>query len=270
MPLSEAQVFGLLSSEEPFPIDFDDAWQWVEYSRKDAAKEALTSPTSGFMQGVDFIFPEFPGKIKGRGRPSEVIKLSVDCFKLFCMAAGTAKGHEVRLYFLQCEKQLKERIEQEQQDQKTRVLNAYIAKERLPWKKKYTEEYYEQIHRLKGWDYDPSKGRTPFLGKITNDIVYMRLQPGVLDELRQKNPVTGRGHRQYRHHQFLTDNIGNPHLRSHLSFVINVMKGCNNWNSFIALLDRFKPRATGIQPDIFFELMEAGEIDFEQWEKLVS
>lgn len=267
----EDYVFGLLNSEDPFPIDFEDAWRWVEYSRKDTAKEALTNPGNGFVQGVDYIFPESPGKIegKGRGRPAEVIKLTFDCFKLFCMMAGTPKGREVRLYFLECEKQLKRILAQQQVDHQTRVLRAYVAAERLPWRKKYTEEYYEQIHRLKGWDYDPQRGRTPLLGKITNDIVYKRLQPGVLEELRRKNPLVS-GHRRYRHHQFLTDNIGNPHLRSHLSFLIGLMKGCNTWNSFMMLLNRCKPSVTGVQHDIFFELLESGDIGFDEWENLVS
>ena len=34
-------VFSLIQSDEKFPVDFEDAWQWIGYGRKDSAKIAL-------------------------------------------------------------------------------------------------------------------------------------------------------------------------------------------------------------------------------------
>lgn len=259
-------VFGFFESEDPFPIDFDDVWQWTGYSEKGKAKRALL--TAGFVENVDFL--PILAKSSG-GRPAEKIYLTIDCFKMFCMMAGTSKGHEVRLYFLECEKELKRRIEEEKANKKQRVLEAYVNKDKLPWEKRFEDEFYRQIYRLKGWVYesDASK-RTPLVGKITNDIVYMRLQPGVLQELQRKNPVQSNGRRRYRHHQFLTANIGNPHLRLHISKLIMFMRRCSTWNGFMVILNRFIPSPYAIQPDIFFELLESGHIDFDEWEKLVS
>ena len=45
-------VFGLLEAESQFPVDFDLAWQWIGYSRKDNAKSALEN--AGFLAGTDF------------------------------------------------------------------------------------------------------------------------------------------------------------------------------------------------------------------------
>lgn len=259
-------VFGFFESEKPFPIDFDDAWRWIGYSEKGKAKRALLN--AGFAENVDFL--PILAKSSG-GRPAEKIYLTVECFKMFCMMAGTLKGREVRLYFLECENELKRRIEEEKQRHTGRVLNAYVNKDKLPWKKKFEDDFYQHIYRLKGWDYPANaSGRTPLLGKITNDIVYMRLQPGVLQALQSKNPILTNGRRRYRHHQFLTVNIGNPHLRFHLSKLIMFMSRCNTWNGFMTILDRFMPSPYNIQPDIFFELLEAGYIDFDEWEKLVS
>lgn len=42
------------------------------------------------------------------GRPSEQLYLTVDCFKQLCMMANTEKGREVRKYFLECERKLKD------------------------------------------------------------------------------------------------------------------------------------------------------------------
>lgn len=87
-------------SGEAYPVDFDQAWQWIGYSRKDHAKTALLS---SFADGVDF--SRELGKSSG-GRPSEEIRMSKNCFKQFCMMARTDKGREVRQYFIQCEEKL--------------------------------------------------------------------------------------------------------------------------------------------------------------------
>lgn len=89
-------------SGEAYPVDFDQAWQWIGYSRKDHAKTALLS---SFADGVDF--SRELGKSSG-GRPSEEIRMSKNCFKQFCMMARTDKGREVRQYFIQCEENLHE------------------------------------------------------------------------------------------------------------------------------------------------------------------
>lgn len=99
----------LLSASEAFPVDFDEAWEWVGYTSKQKAKDKLTS---NFEVDVDYIgeFSTVWLKTPQGGRPSEAIFLSVDCFKSFAMMAGTSKGKEVRKYFIDCEKQLKQQI----------------------------------------------------------------------------------------------------------------------------------------------------------------
>lgn len=102
--LSISAVSGYLESSDPFPIDFDQAWQWLGYARKDFAKDRLIAE---FIDGIDFqVFRFKPENSKG-GRPAERIMLSVDCLKCLGMMAGTQKGKEVRQYFLQCERNFK-------------------------------------------------------------------------------------------------------------------------------------------------------------------
>ena len=67
------------------------------------------------------------------------------------------------------------------------ILERFISKELRAWTKTFPLEFYEEIFRLKGWPFDPTKMRTPrVIGHYTNNIVYKRLAPGVLDELRKK------------------------------------------------------------------------------------
>ena len=95
-------VMNLIESTNPYPVDFDEAWQWVGYNKKQQAKEKLIR---NFQRDMDFTLESV--KTPNGGRPSESIALTVDCFKSFCMMAGTDKGKEVRAYFIKCEKELK-------------------------------------------------------------------------------------------------------------------------------------------------------------------
>ena len=124
-----------------------------------------------------------------------------------------------------------------------KILAAYISPELLPWAKRFEPNFYKEICRLKGWIYspmNPMKGPR-LIGKITNQIVYEKLPPGVLEELREKNPVVSNKRRKYKHHQFLTEDIGNPHLEKHIASVTTLMRISSNWKSFERMLEKAFP-----------------------------
>lgn len=79
------------------------------------------------------------------------------------------------------------------------------------------------------------------LGRYTNDLVYERLAPGVLDELRRLNPVMPYGTRKNKHYQWFTSDLGRPRLREHLAAVIALMKAAPNWTVFYRGLVRAFP-----------------------------
>ena len=83
--------------------------------------------------------------------------------------------------------------EDRDRDELHRILALYLAEERLAWAKRFPDEFYKQIYRLKSWVWPP-KGRAKpqILGHITNEIVYDRLPPGVLDERAEPQPHSGR------------------------------------------------------------------------------
>ena len=68
MSLSTEIIFSLIESEKEFPIDFDDAWQWIGYSRKDAAKLLLE-----FAFDKDFDFSIMLWKNQKCGRPLQIL-----------------------------------------------------------------------------------------------------------------------------------------------------------------------------------------------------
>ena len=89
---------GIAQSQEMFPVDFEQAWKWIGYSTKGNAKRGVLST---LIAGVDYSLIT-GDKQKGRGgHNAEVIRLSVDGFKQFCMMAKTERGREVRLHYLE-------------------------------------------------------------------------------------------------------------------------------------------------------------------------
>lgn len=120
-----------------------------------------------------------------------------------------------------------------QKDELQKILSAYISKELLPWQKRFPNEYYEQICRLRNWNFDPlSKNRPKIIGKITNQIVYKLFPDQVLEELKRLNPPNDSGNRPNRFHQYLTLDIGNVNLERHLAQVIILMRISKTWAEF--------------------------------------
>ncbi|NEO59180.1 MAG: hypothetical protein F6J98_01765 [Moorea sp. SIO4G2] len=104
--LTKELVLSQLNSTEPFPIDFDDAWQWLEYTQRRNAKAGLQK--AGFVEEIDFqVLLSAQQNLKGSkgGRPKEIIKLTVECFKMWSMMAPTAQGKKIRLWYLDIEKE---------------------------------------------------------------------------------------------------------------------------------------------------------------------
>lgn len=123
--------------------------------------------------------------------------------------------------------------EERDRDALHQLLAVYLSEERLAWAKRFPNEFYRQVYRLKKWPWPTGRARTPFVGKITNKLVYERLPEGVLAELRQRNPTApGTGRRKWKHHQFLSEDIGQPDLRDHLLQLVAVMRASSDWRVF--------------------------------------
>lgn len=123
------------------------------------------------------------------------------------------------------------------------VLERYIAKELQPWVRTFPDDFYREIFRLRGLDTpEVITNRPMYFGNLTNDIVYERLAPGVLEELKRQTPRTPKGSPKNKLHQRLTPDSGHPKLREHLASVVTVMKLSETWSDFILKLDRVHPK----------------------------
>jgi hypothetical protein len=133
-------------------------------------------------------------------------------------------------------------------DALARILEEFVTKELRKWVSTFPVDYYKQLYRLLGWVFpeEPHRQtkRPALIGKITNDIVYARLAPGVKSELKRLTPRDDKGRLKHKLFQHLTENAGHPRLLEHLASVIAVMKLADDgdYNRFVQLLDRALPR----------------------------
>jgi hypothetical protein len=128
-------------------------------------------------------------------------------------------------------------------DALAKILEAFIAKELQPWIRTFPPDYYQELFRLRGLEYPIDKVQRPqYFGVLTNDIVYRRLAPGVLDELKKVVPRNEAGRPTAKYFQKLTSNVGYPKLREHLGAVVAVMKLSTTYRDFIDKLDFIHPR----------------------------
>lgn len=127
------------------------------------------------------------------------------------------------------------------------VLRQYITGALFEWTKTFPLEFYKEIFRLKGWKWN--EGKMPgAVGNYTKDLVYSRLAPGVVHELERLNPPTDAGYRKYRHHQFLTRDIGHPALSRRLYELIGMARASETWEKFYRLVDRTFPKLNATLP----------------------
>jgi hypothetical protein len=133
-------------------------------------------------------------------------------------------------------------------DELQKILAAYIAPELLPWSQRFPQSFYSELHRVRGWKYAPgSNKRNHYIGKLTNELIYKQLPNGVLEELRTKNPRDPEnGRRRHTHHQFLTEDIGNPHLEKQIVAVTTLLGVSDDWSDFSRLFARSFLRAQAI------------------------
>lgn len=129
------------------------------------------------------------------------------------------------------------------QDALTRILEAFIAKELRAWVQTFPGDFYQEMFRLRGLEFSADSVKRPqYFGKLTNDIVYRRLAPGVLQKLKEVTPRDESGRHKHKLFQRLTSNLGYPKLREHLGSVVTIMKLSDSWPDFMRKLDRLHPR----------------------------
>jgi P63C domain len=119
-----------------------------------------------------------------------------------------------------------------------KLLDRYLRDDLMRWVKTFPDELYRQWYRLLEWNHlDPVSQRPGHLAKITNRLVYNKLLPNLSSHLCER-----RGEEtQHRLHQYLSDAPGRAHLERHIFAIANLGRACENWDDYVALVDRVFP-----------------------------
>ena len=129
------------------------------------------------------------------------------------------------------------------------ILEKYLRSYQSRWAKRFPDDFYMEIFRLRGWEWQGMQVNRPqAIAQYTNDIIYRRIAPGLLSELQHLNPITESGERKHKHHQWLTDDFGQPDLYTHLHGVMAIMRTVRHsnpkraWDEFMRRLQRAYPK----------------------------
>ncbi|KDE64623.1 hypothetical protein FUSO4_07705, partial [Fusobacterium necrophorum DJ-1] len=104
------------------------------------------------------------------------------------------------------------------------LLVKFIGEDLLKWQKRFPNQFYKEMFRLHKWDYDPNSTKRPgYAGAFTMKYVYDLFPKKVMEIIKRENPKTISNNHLYRHHQFLSVDIGIPELDRHISKLLGVM-----------------------------------------------
>lgn len=125
------------------------------------------------------------------------------------------------------------------------ILDKYLEEELATWAKRFPDRFYDEMFRLRNWQWNPISLRRPsVIAKYINDLIYERLSPDVLYELKTGTPNISMGKRQ-QHKQITEADIGHPALAKHLHSVIGFMRTASTWKQFMSMMNRTFPKKGG-------------------------
>lgn len=149
------------------------------------------------------------------------------------------------------------------QDALQQYLQLLVKSELAAWVKKFPDEFYENIYKLKGWPWPGmGKNRYSVVAHYTRDLVYERMAPGLLQELEKKSPKNEKGQRDVLMQRWLSEDVGDPMLSQHLHSLIMFQRlalaSGYGWKRFVTMVDQVLPKkdATMLLP--FMEPSSSG------------
>lgn len=129
-----------------------------------------------------------------------------------------------------------------------KLLEIYINEEFHPWVKRFPEVFFKEVYRLHDWEFKPGNHQHPqYTGQFINRYIYEAMPEGVLDRLRELNPIHDSGNRSRKHHQHLTEDQGVRHLERQIQKVITLMQVSEDRKQFQAFFDRASNSQQGHQ-----------------------
>lgn len=165
-------------NKKDFIIDFDDVWKWTGFSRKGDGKRMLEK---NFLIDIDYQVKKATMDVSttalqvgeavletlNGGQNKEIILLTVNTFKKFCLKSGTKKADEIHDYYIKLEELIQETIAEENTIIKNQLIQ--MEEEFINTKEQYNRLqenhkrilYKRRVHKLR-------KGKCFYILENTN------------------------------------------------------------------------------------------------------
>jgi hypothetical protein len=122
-------------------------------------------------------------------------------------------------------------------------LKRFLSDNLRRWVRTFPADYFKHLCRLRHVEMRPDMKLPQYFGKLTNNLVYRRLAPGLLKKLKERRGE--RGSPSNKLHSWLSEDVGFRGVLVHLGTVVGLMKIHTDYNAFERQLDDVAP----IYPD---------------------
>lgn len=118
-------------------------------------------------------------------------------------------------------------------------LKRFLSDSLRRWVRTFPSSYFQHLCRLRGVELRSDMKLPQYFGHLTNNLVYRRIAPGLLAQLKERK--NERGSASNKLNQWLSLEVGVPELLLHLGMVIAVMKQHTDYEKFERALDQVAP-----------------------------
>jgi hypothetical protein len=118
-------------------------------------------------------------------------------------------------------------------------LKQFLSEDLRRWVQTFPAEYFKQLCRLRGVELRPDMKLPQYFGKLTNNLVYRRIAPGLLKKLKERREE--RGSKSNKLFCWLSEDIGLRAMLVHIGSVIGFMKTNATYEAFERQLDMVSP-----------------------------
>lgn len=129
-------------------------------------------------------------------------------------------------------------------------LKLFLSEDLRRWVRTFPSEYFKELCRLRGVEMRPDMKLPQYFGRLTNNLVYRRIAPGLLRKLKEQREA--KGAKANKLHSWLSEDVGLRALLVHLGTVIGFMKTNSTYEAFERQLDmvaRIYPDQPGLFDD---------------------
>lgn len=187
----------------------------------------------------NFAFSEY---LDPTGRKLPMCLMTRIGWEILVMGFSGKEATAWKIKFARAFDQMAEALQQKRIDEernKNRFIEAFI-KEVGPYAPIYPPSFYEALYDLIGWKWYEGKYSHPgYIGRLTNQLIYTKIAPGIYEELNKRNPYQStRRRRKWIQTRLLTDEAGKIALKKQIEFITETAKWVSSMDELISIAEK--------------------------------